>query len=337
MATTAVATKPVTQPAGAVSRLAAVKRGRLIAPLRYFFYGAEGVGKSTLAAHAPDPIWLDIEDGSGQLDVPRYQFRDGDGGHVPHSYEEILSAIDDLTRNPHSFQTVVFDTADRLEALLWQWMIARDTTARKPLDSIEAYGYGKGPIRALDDWRGLCFRLDRLRTARKMSIIILGHAQIRLFKSPDSEDYDRYNPRINALAAGFLKEWSDVTGFAMFEEFGSKLGDDRAKGTSTGRRLLKLERTAAFDAKSRIALPKEVELDPANPWAPFAAAVNDGVNMDPAEIATLIDAETTRIGSPELTAKAQAFTKEALAKNDTATLHRSLLKLRDMKPATTTP
>lgn len=333
MQSTAAVAKPAA--AASVSRIASIKRGRLVAPLRFFFYGAEGVGKSTLAAHAPEPVWFDIEDGSGRLDVARYQFHDGDGGHVPNSYADIIAGIDDLTRNPHSFQTLVIDTADRLEALLWQWMIARDTTARKPLDSLESYGYGKGPIRALDDWRALCLRLDRLRVARRMSIIILGHAQIRLFKSPDSEDYDRYNPRINALAAGFLKEWSDVTGFAMFEEFGTKLGDDRAKGASTGRRLLKLERTAAFDAKSRIALPKEVELDPANPWAPFAQAVNDGVNLEPAAIAALIEAETVRIGDPELAKKVTTFVAETLAKGDAATLNRSLLKLRDMKPIAT--
>lgn len=231
MATTATATKPtVAPPPQPTSRLAAVKRGRLSSPLRFCFYGPEGIGKSTLAAHAPDPIWFDLEEGSGRLDVARYQFRDGDGGHVPHAYEEIIAAIDDLARNPHNFQTLVFDTLDRLEALMWQWMFVRDSKPGKPISSIEDYGYGKGFLRAIDEWRALCVRLDRLRAARKMSIIFLGHAQVRLYKSPDSEDYDRYNLRINDKAAGFIKEWTDVTGFCMFEEFGSKLGDDRAKG-----------------------------------------------------------------------------------------------------------
>lgn len=332
MATTAVATKPIIQPAAPVSRLAAVKRGRLAAPLRFCFYGPEGVGKSTLAAHAPDPIWFDIEDGSGRLDVARYQFRDGDGGHVPQSYPEILAALDDLATNPHNFQTLVFDTLDRLESLMWTWMLARDSKPGKQLTSVEDYGYGKGYMRAIDEWRALCLRLDRLRSARRMSIIFLGHAQVRLYKAPEGEDYDRYHLRINEKAAGFLKEWTDVTGFCCFEEFATQLGDSRPKGTSTGRRLLKLERTAAFDAKSRIALPKEVELDPANPWAPFAQAVNDGVNLEPAAIAALIEIETARIGDPELTKKVTAFVGETLAKGDAATLNRSLLKLRDMKP-----
>lgn len=322
-------------PSPSTSRLASIKRGRLAAPLRFCFYGPEGVGKSTLAAHAPDPIWFDIEDGSGRLDVARYQFRDGDGGHVPQTYPEIIAGLDDLITNPHNFQTLVFDTLDRLEALMWSWMLARDSKVGKVLTSIEDYGYGKGYMRAIDEWRAFCLRLDRLRSSRRMSVIFLGHAQVRLYKAPEGEDYDRYHLRINEKAAGFIKEWTDVTGFCCFEEFATQLGDSRPKGTSTGRRLLKLERTAAFDAKSRIALPKEVELDPANPWAPFAQAVNDGVNMTAAQIAALIDAEVARIGDTALAVKVAAFVKDTLAKEDTATLNRSLLKLRDMKPLST--
>lgn len=323
------------QQLAAPSRLATVKRGRLASPLRLAFYGPEGVGKSTLAAHAPEPIWFDIEDGSGRLDVARYQFRDGEGGHVPRAYGEIIAGLDDLQANPHAFQTLVIDTADRLEALMWQHMLARDSKPGKELTSIEDYGYGKGYLRAIDEWRALCLRLDRLRASRGMSVIFLAHAQIRPYKNPEGDDYDRYNMRINDKASGFLKEWTDVTGFCCFEEFASKLGgEDRAKGTHTGRRLVKLERTAAFDAKSRIALPKEIELDSNNPWAPFAKAVDDGINTTPDQLVALINAEAARIGDAELSKKVAAVIATALPKQDTATLNRALLKLRDIKPTT---
>src|SRR4051812_33099395 len=88
------------KPQQPASRLGAVKRERLRAPLRYMFYGAEGTGKSTLAAGAPDPIWIDADDGSSRLNVARYQFRDEPAGHVPRTYGEIVSAIHDLTVNP---------------------------------------------------------------------------------------------------------------------------------------------------------------------------------------------------------------------------------------------
>lgn len=342
---TAAAQKPNTQaagtagtttpPAAPASRLAKVHKGRLRMPLRYVFYGPEGAGKSTLAAHAPAPIWLDVEDGTARLDVARYAFRDdGLGGHVPYTYEDVLSAITDLGTSEHSYQTLVIDTADRLESLIWKFMIARDSGKQsavnkngKEFKSIEDYGYGKGYQMALDEWRGLLLRLDRLRIAKGMSIVLLAHAQIRTFKNPEGEDFDRYHLRVNEKAAGLLKEWCDVTGFCTFEEGAKAWGDgDRAKGFSTGRRLLKLDRTAAYDAKSRLALPKEIELDPMNPWAPLAQAVDDGSNVD--KLCEYIDVELARIADTALTAKVKPLMDESRKKGDHESLSRYLIELK---------
>lgn len=315
------------------SRLIGIKSGKLREPLRLLTYGVEGVGKSSMAAASPDPIWLDVEGGSGHLEVTRYPFRDGVAGHVPTEYAEVLRAIDDLGTGEHGFKTVVIDTVDRLEALIWQHVCRRESKPGKEVTSIEAFGYGKGYVMAIDEWRNLCLRLDRLRAAKGMNVILLGHCQIRTFKSPDTDDWDRYSLRLHDKAAGFLKEWADVTGFACFEEGASALGENRPKGYSTGKRFLKLERTAAYDAKSRIPLPPQVELDPANPWAPFAAALEQGESMPAPAIADLIAAEAARIGDPVTTAKVEKAVKEAIEKNDTAILGRYLQKLKQMQPA----
>jgi hypothetical protein len=317
---------PAPAPQAPISRLAKIQKGRLRFPLRFVIYGPEGVGKSTLAAASPNPIWLDIEDGSSRLNVARYQFRDDASGHVPNNYAEVISAIDDLGMNDHPFETLVIDTADRLESLIWKFMMERDKKT-----SIEDYGFGKGFNLAVDEWRALCVRLDRLRSVRRMSVILLAHAQIRTFKNPDGEDYDRYNLRINEKAGGFLKEWSDVAGFACFEEGAAKqIGDKngRPKGFSTGRRLLKVARTAAFDAKSRIDLPAEVEMDLANPWGPLAAAVEAGYENELDKLASAIAAELARIGDDALAPKVEAATKEAVAKGDATSLSRYLADMK---------
>src|ERR1700690_2473427 len=94
-----------------------VKKGKLAVAYRFLIYGPEGIGKSSLAADSLDPIFMDIDDGSAGLDVARYPFRDGPGGHVPLSYAEVTAGLDDLATNPHNFKTLVLDTADRLEVL----------------------------------------------------------------------------------------------------------------------------------------------------------------------------------------------------------------------------
>jgi hypothetical protein len=319
-----------------ISRIAAARKGRLQTPLRILVYGIEGSGKTTLFAGSPDPIWLDVEDGTSRLDVTRYPFRDSPDGHVPQSYGEILTAIEDLTRSPHDYKTLIIDTADRLEALLWKHCIDRDNaTAGGKLTGIESYGYGKGFNVALDEWRSLASKLDRLRMTRGMTVVVLAHSLVRTFKNPESTDFDRYQLALHEKAAGFLKGWSDVVGFLRFEEGASKAGQERAKGWSTGRRMMSLTRTAAYDAKGRGGMPDELEIPTADPWSALAKALTDSASINPEQLVVAIAAEVERIGDPELKPKVDAAVAEALKTGDTDALHRFVndLKRRPVKQA----
>lgn len=319
------------------SRLGSVTTGAIVGGTRFCLYGPEAVGKSTLASCSRAPIFADIEDGTSWMDVPRYPYHEGPGGHVPRSFTEVLDGVVDLIHNPHDYGTLVIDTADRLETLIWDYMCQRDSGARSPvnkggkkLTSIESYGYGKGFNLALDEWARLCRLLDRLRVVRGMDIIILGHAAIRTFKNPAGDDYDRYNLRLNDRAAGFIKEWCDVVGFVTFEEFAARPDDDerqRVKGYSTGRRLLMLERTAAYDAKSRVpGAPDRIELATDNPWAPVADMVERGRSMTPDQVWEQIRWELDRISDPDLTTN--VFKAKESANGDVAVLYRYLVELR---------
>jgi energy-coupling factor transporter ATP-binding protein EcfA2 len=314
-----------------------VKPGRLRKPLRIVFYGPEGVGKSTLSAAAPGVIFADAEGGSEQLAVARYPFRDGEGGHIPRTYEELLAGIEDLTVSKHEFKALALDTADKVDSLMHRWMFRRDSavSARNkdgsPIDSIEDYGYGKGYILAMEEWRSLLTKLDRLRDRAGMDIIINAHAQIRPFKNPEGEDFDRYQLRVNEKVAGLLKEWADVVGFITYEEGAKKDGADkraRAKGWSTGVRILRTSRHAAFDAKSRLMLDEEVEIAIEDPWAPFAAAIEASYEDQMPKLVASVKAEVDRIGDVELSKKVEAAVKDAVTKKDEMALRRFIVNLK---------
>lgn len=321
------------------SRLAAIKRGQLKSAHRYLFYGVEGVGKSSLAADAPSPIFFDIEGGADELDVFRYPFRPNEpDGHVPRSWQEVLDAVDDLLANPgHGYATLVVDTIDALEALCHKHICERDGKS-----SVEEYGYGKGFNIALDEFRVLIERLDRLK-ARGMDVVLVGHSFVKTFKNPEGEDFDRYQLRVHDKIAGLAKERCDVVGFVRFDGGAAKLKGDaaqtkRARGWATGRRLVQLAREAAWDAKSRLALPSEIELDAAHPWSAFAGAPVTEVDELRAQVTTEIDRIcAVAIGGEEFMTAAGRLTSRSevldiIAKSDATVITRVLAGLR----ATTT-
>lgn len=284
-----------------MSKLKDIKKTKLTIGHRFCFYGPEGVGKSTLAANAPAPVFIDCEGGTANIEVARYPFN---ANGIPSSYEEIVAALNELLNEQHEFKTVVIDTLDSLEALIWAHCLKVDTKPGSKLNSIEDYGYGRGYVRALDFWRELVHYTERLSLVRHISTIFLGHAQIKPYKNPAGDDYDRFTLRIHDRAAGLIKGQCDVVGFCAFEEGGSRQTErDRAKGWSTGRRLLHLERTAAYDAKTRLPLEPEIEMAIENSWAPFAAAMNSAKTMTTDEVIKRINAELIRLNDTTLDEK----------------------------------
>ena len=246
-------------------------RGRQKTPLRLVLSGVEGVGKSTFAAAAPTPIFIAAEDGTSQLDVVRFP--------TPETWTDVMEAIQVLTVEKHPYETLVLDTIDWAEPLLWAHICVRDSKS-----SIEDYGYGKGYVAALDEWRLLLAAFERLRRAAGMNIILVGHSWIRNFKNPEGGDFDRYELKLHPRAAGLVREWSDASLFANYETLAVK--DDktkRVKGVSTGARLLHTVRTAAFDAKNRFNLPDTLPLS----WSDFMAAIE---KQEPASADELIAA-----------------------------------------------
>lgn len=243
--------------------------GKKQQPVRVLLYGVEGIGKSTFGASAPRPIFIGAEDGTAHLDVARFP--------MPETWQDVRDAIRTLTVDPHDFQTLVIDTLDHAEPLLWAHICKRDN-----MPNVEAYGYGKGYQAALDEWRVLLADLERLRAAKKMNLIFLAHSWIKSFKNPEGDDFDRYELKLNAKASGLIKENVDAVLFANYETFASKdAKTKRVKGVSTGARFIYTTRTAAYDAKNRYDLPESMPLD----WTEFKQAVD---SHTPASVGALL-------------------------------------------------
>jgi hypothetical protein len=305
-------------------KLANVVRGRLTKPLRITVYGVDGIGKSTFAAQAPAPVFIGVEDGTATLDVPRFP--------EPTTLREVHAAVDELEFTEHAYRTLVVDTLDWLEPMIWTSIVGvgKRTDKGKLIESINDFGFAAGLHAAKDEFRVLCSRFDRLRALKGMSIILLAHAHVRTFRNPAGDDFERYQLKLDERAAGLVREWSDIVLFATHELYTHKANKHaRAKGISTGARFLYTTRTAAYDAKNRHNLPEAIPLDFESFTDAVAAGVPEPKSVTLARIAALLE------GADEpLRARVQA----ALAKDpDPATLARIANKLTAQLSTQTQP
>ena len=265
-----------------------IKHTRREAPVRVLVYADGGVGKSTFAAAAPNPIFLAPEDGLVNIDAVAL---------APPTWSEAMASLEWL--DELSYGTIVIDSLDWLEPLCWAHVCKRGGK-----EDIEAFGYGKGYVAALDEWRVMLAHLSRLRS-KGMSVILIAHAVAKLFKNPEGDDFDRWTIKLHDKAAGLIKEWCDVVAFAQYET-NTYEKDGRVKGISTGKRILRVQRTAAFDAKTRYAMPASIPLD----WASFAQAVKDGGPAAVARLRDELNAKMKDLGDEEVERGARTFLRQ---------------------------
>jgi hypothetical protein len=229
--------------------LSRIKRGVELTPPRIVLYGVHGIGKTTWVAQAPSPFLIQLEDGAGRLDVPRYLVRD---------YDELMGVIGALYQDEHEFATVGIDSIDWLEPIIWA-----ETCKRHSWKDIEQPGYGKGFVAAADVWREVLDGLNAL-TTRGISPVLISHAEIKRFDSPESEPYDRYQPKLQTRASAIVQEWGDIVAFANFKVYvtSAEAGFNKkvTRGTGVGERVMYLEERPAFVAKNRYGLPAELPL-----------------------------------------------------------------------------
>lgn len=185
--------------------------------IRILIAGYPGIGKSTLALSAPNPLHIDVDFGIDRIE-PRYR-----KPYIqPAGYQEIL---DDLKpENLEDFDSLVFDTGGKLLSLMSLWAIKRDPKygQRDGSLSLKGYGFVGKEFRRIMDY---CFY------ELKKNIVFVFHA---------IEEKDGDNTRLRIKVEGQTKNnvWEpmDLGGFVEMYGNDRRIGFDNcekyfAKGT----------------------------------------------------------------------------------------------------------
>ena len=246
--------------------LTSIKRGQKLKPPRIFLYAVEGIGKTTFAASAPAPIFIQTEDGIGSLDAARFP--------MVETVDQVREALGTLYEQQHEFGTVVLDSVDWLEQI-----IAREIEAKHDAKEL---AYGKGALKQAEVWQELLAGFNALRNERGMAVILIGHCQIKRFDSPETEPYDRYTPKLQERSNALVREWADAVLFANYRTVVKKsevgFNKEVARGITTGERLLYTTEKPAYQAKNRYGLPDSLPLS----WDALSNAIAGRVQ--PAEL-----------------------------------------------------
>lgn len=225
-----------------------IHQGKQNLPRRVLIYGENKIGKSRFAASFPRPLFLNIEDGLGDIDC--------DKTDRLREFDDVVNAVSYLIQNPHEYKTVVIDTADWLERLLFKH-VARD----KGKLSIEDIGFGKGYEAAADKWQFLIGGLTEL-WRRGMHVVFTCHLQIKKFADPGGETYSYYAPALHEKGSSAVCEWCDEILFATTkvhvlskdEGFGAK----RTIAIDDGQKILITVESPCRVAGNRLGFPPEI-------------------------------------------------------------------------------
>ncbi|MBR2215178.1 MAG: ATP-binding protein [Selenomonadaceae bacterium] len=224
-----------------------ISKGKIARPQKVVIYGAEGIGKSSLAAQFPEPLFIDTEGGTAHMDVRRID--------KPQSWEELLAIVKEVAATKDVCKTLVLDTADWAEQLVTTYLCTKYKQ-----NSIESFGYGKGYTYLGEEFARLLGAFDTV-LASGIHVVVTAHAKMRKFEQPDEMGaYDRWEMKLSKQVAPLLKEWCDLLLFCNYQTY-IVTSESNAKKAQGGKRVMYTSHHPAWDAKNRVQLPEVLELD----------------------------------------------------------------------------
>lgn len=226
-------------------------KGKVKSAKKVVIYGPEGIGKSTFAAQFPEPLFIDTEGSTSELDVARTK--------RPSSWTMIIEQIKEIMNTPGLCKTLVIDTIDWAET-----MCIEHVCQMRGKKGIEDFGYGNGYVYSKEEFGRFLNLLSDVKD-KGINVVLTAHAQLRKFEQPDELGaYDRWELKLGKKTASqtapLIKEWSDMLLFANYKTIVVATDDQGKKHKAQGgKRVMYTAHHPCWDAKNRYGLPEETE------------------------------------------------------------------------------
>lgn len=218
--------------------------------------GDAGLGKTSLAATFPKPIFIRAEDGLQAVPLASRP----DAFPVIASVDDVWEQLTALIKEDHQYKTLVIDSITQLDTIFTQYIVESDP--KKPKSIAQALGgYGAG-FQMLSSLHGRVRKAAGILNEKKgMNIVFIAHAETETIELPDADPYTRYNIRMQKKSVSHYIDNVDLCGFIKLETFTQGDGD-RKKAISDGTRLLVTYATAANISKNRFGITEDIIVTP---------------------------------------------------------------------------
>ena len=235
-------------------------------PVIITLFGEGGVGKTTLAAMFPDPVFIRTEDGTTSL-------AGNDGVSLfpmAASSEYVLAQIEALATQDHGFKTLVVDSITQLATMIEAEIVAADPKAKSINQAGGGYGAGYNTAaerhRKIREWAGA------LAYEKAMNVVFIGHADTETMDLPDLDPYTRYSVRMHKKSIPHYTDNVDAVCMVRLKTY-TRGDSDKKRAISTGEREIICFPQAASVTKNRfnITEPLAFSFDSGNPFAKFLA------------------------------------------------------------------
>ena len=224
------------------------------------------MGKTTLAAMFPKPVFIRTEDGTASLagndNVSLFP--------LATSTQDVLDAIEALATQKHDHKTLVIDSITQLGTMIEAEIVAADPKAKSINQAGGGYGAGYSTAaekhRQIRDWAG------SLAYEKGLNIVFIGHADTEMLDLPDMDAFARYTVRMHKKSLPHYTDNVDLVGLIRLKTFVRGGDGDKKRAISTGEREIICHPQASSVTKNRfnVSEPLAFTFD-RNPFADFVA------------------------------------------------------------------
>jgi GTPase SAR1 family protein len=211
--------------------------------------GDAGIGKTSLAATFPSPVFIRTEDG-----VRSIKEKFPDIGLFPRvkTINEVFEQVTSLIEEKHDFKTLVIDSITAFSSLAEEYILSKDKA--ESLAKAQG-GYGAGYEALSNIHRKLHSLLDTLH--KKMHLVFLVHRDVETYDPPDSEAYTREIPRLHKKVMQYWIDGVCIVGFLRLRTV-VKNTDTKNIAVTDGTRIIDCHSKASRVSKNRVGIKKEL-------------------------------------------------------------------------------